>query len=386
MRLLSEIQANSNKLKEIETPAYIYSPELVDQNYLSLKECLGTKLIVSIKANSNVDLLNLSSVEKDGYEATSLEELSIITQLRPKEKFINNPSMDAELVRKSVFSGTTVIIDNLNQVSFFYEIAGEKEISVMLRVNGKDLSQYYQQDYRMKGDYFGLSVMDIKEALVQLKEMGVKVVGLHLFNGSHSFTKHAVDFAKFIKKLTLECEVQLDYKLESINFGGGFSRDWHQSGFDFEGYRGLLSELYSDYELYHESGRAIFETSGIYLTRVISTKKLADKNIVICDGGLAHNFLLAQTESTFKKYRQPSLIVSDTKKISPVESTLIGSSCNKDDVVGTLPSGEKTLVGGDIVIFDSCGAYAQTYSPVNFLSLKQAKSYIWSISKGNSIE
>ena len=115
MRLLSEIQANSNKLKEIETPAYIYSPELVDHNYLSLKECLGTKLIVSIKANSNVDLLNLSSVEKDGYEATSLEELSIITQLRPKEKFINNPSMDAELVRKSVVSGTTVIIENLNQ-------------------------------------------------------------------------------------------------------------------------------------------------------------------------------------------------------------------------------------------------------------------------------
>lgn len=361
----------------ISTPSYIYLPQMIDHNYTSLKECLGTKLIVSVKANSNSDLLNLSSFEKDGYEATSLEELNIITQLGAKERFINNPSMDEDTLNKAVLSGATVIIDNLNQIRLLEKINSKNEIQIMLRVNAKDVALFFESNLIDKGDFFGLSVCDIVKAIEMVKHLNVKVLGLHIFKGSNSFVKQADCTAVDIKKLTVLCEEKLTYKLQKINLGGGFTSDWYCSGFDFEAYRSRIFSLFDGYDLYHESGRGIFETAGVYVTKVISTKELNDRHIAICDGGLAHNFLLAQTESTFKKIRSPSYIIQDTPSFLGKECTIIGSSCNKDDIVGKLSEGELELGVDDLVVFDRCGAYNQAYSPVNFLSLKKPESYIY---------
>lgn len=381
MDYMSEVISSVRKDKDkISTPSYIYLPEVVDRNYASLKECLGTKLIVSVKANSNSDLLNLANFEKDGYEVTSLEELNIVTQLGAKEKFINNPSMNQELIHKAVLSGTTIIVDNLNQIKLLAKVISssvDNEVSIMLRVNAKDMATFFESNSALKGDLFGLSVIDIMEAIKVLKELNIKVLGLHIFKGSHSFFKQADRTAIEIKKLVTLCEDNLSYKLEKINFGGGFSSDWHCSGFDFEAYRNRISSLFDGYDLYHESGRGLFETAGVYVTKVISTKELNDSHIAICDGGLAHNFLLAQTESTFKKFRSPTYVIQDRPAFLDKQCIIIGSSCNKDDVVGKLSEGQAALGVDDLVLFNNCGAYNETYSPVNFLSLKKSTSYIY---------
>jgi len=370
----------------IDTPSYVYFPEILDVNYASLKECLGTNLIVSIKANSNVDLLSLSVVDKDGYEGTSLEELKIITQLGAKEKFINNPSMDQGLLRKSILSGATVIVDNLNQIEFLKNIKEDMDIPpVMLRVNPKALSTYYKCLDTTKGDHFGMSVEDIDIAIDRLKEMKISILGLHIFKGSHSFKKSAFETLDLIKLLSEHCENKLGYSLSKLNFGGGFSSDWSVSGFDYESYRNKLKSFFSGYDLYHEAGRALFEAAGIYVTKVISTKTLGASDIAICDGGLAHNFLLAQTESTFKKFRKPSFVVSAGKRATHGECTIVGSSCNKDDVVGKIPEGEANPSVDDLIIFDRCGAYNQVYSPINFLSLKKAASYLMFLDKSEIV-
>ena len=44
-------------LLDLKTPCYVFDPSAVLARYAHLRQCLGTPLIVSLKANPNLDLL-----------------------------------------------------------------------------------------------------------------------------------------------------------------------------------------------------------------------------------------------------------------------------------------------------------------------------------------
>jgi len=371
---------------QIETPCYLYSVSQVAQNYQALSEALGTKLIYSMKANNNADLLMRASHHLDGgIEVASIGELNLVAG-GDSEKFINNPSADKKFLRAAVASRSTIILDNLVQLEALREFVGKRPLKpVLLRLNSSVLKRFNQDLPSIRADQFGMDWVTVTTAISLCREFDIPLAGFHLFNGSYSFTKAANATAVAAIAILAEMERLYDQALSFVNLGGGFSEQWQEQGFDFESYRQLLGEFPAHITLAHETGRGLMASAGYFATRVRYTKQIEGNQFAICDGGINQNFLLAQTENTFRKLKTPLLwrkSNADSSTDAALDETekgvctYVGSSCSKDDVIGKQTDEHLLPQAGDICIYDHCGAYNASYTVTPFLKLPQAKTYI----------
>ena len=371
---------------QIETPCYLYSVSQVAQNYQALSKALGTKLIFSMKANNNADLLMRASHHLDGgIEVASIGELNLVAG-GDSEKFINNPSADKKFLRAAVASRSTIILDNLVQLEALREFVGKRPLKpVLLRINSSVLKRFNQDLPNIRADQFGMDWDTVTKAIRLCREFDIPLAGFHLFNGSYSFTKAANTTAVAAIAILAEMERLYDQALSFVNLGGGFSEQWQEQGFDFESYRQLLGEFPAHITLAHETGRGLMASAGYFATRVRYTKQIEGNHFAICDGGINQNFLLAQTENTFRKLKTPLLwrkpnADSSTDATSDESEkgacTYVGSSCSKDDVIGKQTDEHLLPQAGDICVYDHCGAYNASYTVTPFLKLPQAKTYI----------
>lgn len=368
-------------LLNLKTPCYVLDPTVVMTRYADLRERLGTPLIVSLKANPNLDLLiRCGHAFVDGVELASQGELDIVAGRINTPKYVNNPSMDENFMRAALASRCTFIIDSLEQAQRLIRVIGKQAPpQTVLRLNAGHLVGSGKQ----LADHFGMSRNDALLATVALAQANVPIAGLHTFAGSNAFhiddkatdsaaLAHALAaFAPQIARLT-------GMPVEFLNVGGGFSEHFHSQTQTFDAYRQRIAPLHKDFKVIHESGRGVFAGAGTFVTRVRSVKALGERYVAICDGGLSHNFLLAKTESMLKNYAQPRLL---RRQQAPTDAPLlptqfVGSTCSRADVIGWRHDVSAPPSVGDLVIFENCGAYNQTYSVSAFLSQSPAHTYI----------
>lgn len=384
----SLLQANGG---QIETPCYFYSVSQVARNYQALTRALGTKLIYSMKANNNADLLMRASHHLDGgIEVASIGELNLVAG-GDSEKFINNPSADKKFLRAAVASRSTIIVDNLTQLEALEEFIGKRPLKpILLRLNTSVLKRFNEQLPNIRPDQFGMDWETVLEAITLCQTLEIPLAGFHLFNGSYSFTKAASGTAIAAIGIVNEVERLYGQPLSFVNLGGGFAEHWQTQAFDFDAYRSLLGEFPSHITLAHETGRGLMASAGYFATRVRYTKKIDNQHFAICDGGINQNFLLAQTENTFRKLKSPLLWLKPTPHLEANEQpaalaqrheskgscTYVGSSCSKDDVIGKQDENHILPQTGDICVYADCGAYNASYTVTPFLKLPQAKTYI----------
>ena len=139
-------------------------------------------------------------------------------------------------------------------------------------------------------------------------------------------------------------EERLGHPLRWVSLGGGLEELWVNKGHDFEGYRQELAQLPAHIEKVHEFGRAIFASAGVFVTKVIAAKSIEGQRYVICDGGMAQAFLLAQTENTFRKYRKLNTReVIDHAITSTISRTVITHGSTQLMVLSMLLFGGPTL-------------------------------------------
>lgn len=361
------------------TPAYIFDPERVIANYAALRSRLGTKLIVSVKANSNFELIQrCAHAFEDGVDIASLGELDLVVGRVQGERFINTPAWDNTLLRGAISSRATLIVDDVAQARTIAEVAGSGSIirPVLMRVNVESLIGPLPGHWP---DHFGMNRATLAQAVRILTDAGVVVRGLHAFGGSHSFAPRGIALARAMPELVDLIETTTGRKLDFVNLGGGFPRNWRE--LDFGPYLEAIAPLKARLTVAHEGGRAIFGDAGQYLTRILAVKEFDDRIVAVCDGGMAQNFLLAQTEAAYRNYQSPKLIARTSMRSAPAAKpvTLTGSSCNRQDRIGKLGPKDDRPAVGDLYAFDGCGAYNATYTVASFLSLRKARVYIGSM-------
>ena len=365
----------TNDHEAYQTPCFVYSASDIRDNYCQLKAQLDTPLMMSIKANHCTDLLHLIRDQIDGFEVASEFELNLLALMKSDCGFINNPSMSPEVMRKAVAARVTLTLDHPQQIPHLIPLK-QKLKPVCLRLSSA-LFLNEGEALPKRIDHFGMDKSALEDAIALLKKEGIAVDGIHVFRGSHSFESSALDTAEKLPGIIEYIESQLGYALKTINLGGGFSAECLTGNFNFAAYRAALAPL-SAYQLMHESGRGIFASAGYFMTTVVATKRIADQQIIVCDGGMAQNFLLAQTEKPIKQYAKPEVCIRSGSQRSVLDSTakVVGSSCNREDVIGQLAPGSVLPEIGDMLIFSGCGAYNRTYSPIQFLGLTHAREYV----------
>ena len=116
-----------------------------------------------------------------------------------------------------------------------------------------------------------------------------------------------------------------------------------------------------------EPGRYLASRCGVYLTRVIRTKRSRGVNFAILEGGI--NQLLRPMLTG-----QPFPVKAVNVSGAAVETVLAGPLCTSLDRLGTvnLPP----LSSGDLLAFGMTGAYGFTEAMTHFLSHAPARE-IW---------
>ena len=362
--------------RQIETPCYLYSVGQVADNFAKLKSALGTELIYSMKANNNVDLLMRCAHHlTGGIEIASIGELNLVAGGN-SEKYINNPSADKKFLRAAVASRSTIVIDNLTQLTTLIEFVGKRPLKpILLRLNSCLLKQFNPNIKKIRADQFGMDWDTTCQAIDICQTHKIPLAGFHLFNGSYQFINHAIETATAAKAIIDTIEDRFQHTLSFVNLGGGFSENWQQSDFDFVTYKKLLASFPDHITLAHETGRGLMASAGYFATRVRYLKNIENQQYAICDGGMNQNFLLAQTENSFRKFKIP-IIFSPNPHSKLTSCTFVGSSCSKDDVIGKQDEHHISPQAGDICIFDNCWAYNASYTLSPFLKLPSAKTYI----------
>ena len=380
------------ELAKLDTPCYVFDAAKVESDYSDLKRALGTPLLVSLKANPNTDLfVRCANTFVDGIELASQGELNVVVGRSPVPKFINTPALDQTLMKAGIASRATLILDGSSQVEMLASVSAKaKPLPVMLRLNAAALVGNAAQPGG--GDHFGMDVPDAMKAIIRLRAIGVSVRGLHVFAGSHSFKVWSPLILTAIERVLPTIEAAAGAPLELVNVGGGFPEDWRAQPGSFADYRRSLSGLSSRVKVYHESGRGVFNGCGHFVTKVIAVKSVNGAQVVVCDGGIAQCFMLAQTERVIKRLRRPIVVpirngaaappgsrgvaVPVTLAPTPVSGPVrvVGNSCSRADVVGELDAAV-SVRPGDRLIFADCGAYS-TYSPTGFLNLKAPTLYL----------
>jgi diaminopimelate decarboxylase len=360
-------------LKDLETPCYVFSPEAVIADYKRLREALGTPLIVSLKANPNVDLyVRCAHVFTDGVELASIGELNLAVARAAVTKFISTPALDSTLISAALASRQTIImLDNLAQVHLLLTHGKASSQKVGLRLNARALLGNAMSVAH--SDHFGMCTDDALIAIKLLRKAEVAVAGVHVFAGSRSFSKYGLAICERAHGVIEQLEAALDAPLDFINLGGGFEEQWNQA--EMAVYRERVGELQKRLTVFHEAGRAIFQRGGTFLAKVISVKSVNDRTFVVCDGGIAQAFLLAKTEAILKRRKDAWVVPQDSmRETFKGVLEVVGNSCSQSDVIGEIRD-SIIPVPGDIVQINDCGAY-HTYSPTGFLNLRAPSKYI----------
>ncbi|MEZ5920177.1 MAG: hypothetical protein R3C60_02385 [Parvularculaceae bacterium] len=366
-------------LESFDTPCYLFNPATVISDYLKLKNALGTPLIVSLKANPNIDLfVRCAHIFEDGVELASLGELVLMSGRAGVPKIVNTPALDAQLLAATLASrNATVILDNPDQVDLLLSLkAPSKRVTVGLRLNACSFLDCVVKPAHE--DHFGVDLESLCAMASRLQDADIDVSGIHVYGGPLTFENYGLPLAEKAPAIINEVTSATGKGIEFLNLGGGFSADWDVNSEYFRQYREAIEPLKKDVVLWHEAGRAIFRRGGSFFTKVLAVKRLNGRHVAICDGGMAQAFLLAQTENFLRRPSKPVLIPKEAEGRPSLDAPVViaGSSCNRADIIGELTEG-LTPKAGDILRFDDCGAY-HTYSPVGFLNLKQSNFYIMS--------
>lgn len=359
----------------LETPAYLFDPAVVSRRYEALREALGTRLVVSFKANNLADLVvRCGHRFADGIELASIGELGVVTGRVAQRRYVNNPAMDATFMRAALISGCDFIVDSLAQArALATQDVGGRVPCALLRLNAAAIG-----NGTVGQDHFGMDVQQAIEAAAILADSAVQVTGVHCFAGSNTFLRHGAEHAKHVRRALDILQSAVAQPLKEVNLGGGLPADWDDALDRLEGYRQIIDSLFPGHSLLHEAGRAIFGHAGAFLTRVVTVKTLMGRHIAACDGGMAQNFLLASTEGMLRRHATPLLLRTTPASASAQQANIqyVGSSCNRQDVIGQSRVPDDPPGTGDICVFEGCGAYNSSYTVRDFLMLPAARNYL----------
>ncbi|MEW5979551.1 MAG: diaminopimelate decarboxylase [Acidobacteriota bacterium] len=354
--------------REQGTPLYIYSRQLLEENYRAFDQAFAALphlVCYAVKANSNLSILKLFHDLGSGFDIVSGGELFRVRQVE------SDP-------QKIVFSGVGKRISEIdyglktNILLFNVESWGELEV---IQARAKSLNQTARIAFRINpnvdpqthrhiatglGEHkFGVPAEETISLYQQARTLShVEITGISCHVGSQ-LTSLApfVDAAQKILTLVRELEA-LGIALKYIDLGGGLGvryrdespptrRDYAQT------LAGCLEG--SGKVLILEPGRTLAADAGVLLTEVLYLKKSQERQFVIVDAGM--NDLI-----------RPGLYDA-FHEIRPVEQTtapsmaadVVGPVCETTDFLARQRDLPAVAPGALLAIMDA-GAYGFSLS------------------------
>ena len=354
--------------KEVGTPCYIYSFKTLKRHFEVFDNAFKNYNHItcySVKANSNLTVLNIFKELGSGFDIVSGGELFRVLKTGADTKKIVYSGVGKTEQEIKYALENNILMFNVESFEELYTINNiaknlNKKAPVALRVNPDvDPETHPKISTGLKKNKFGVN---INEALNWYKEAmqlaNIEILGVDCHIGSQ-LTKISpfVDAIKkvinLIKKLN-----NIGIKISYIDIGGGlgvkYKDEQPPSPEDYA--NAILEEIKDlDLTLILEPGRVMVANAGILVSKVLYNKKGDLKHFVIVDAAM--NDLIRP--SLYEAYQEIIPVIN--KETDTIKVDVVGPICESGDYLGQ----DRNLIKleqGDYIAVKSAGAYGFTMS------------------------
>ena len=366
-QLCVEDVALTTVAQQLGTPCYVYSRAALTAAFQSFGAAFGQNphlICYSVKANSNLAVLNLFARLGGGFDIVSGGELARVLAAGgdPCKVVFSGVGKSADEIRQALDAGILCFnIESqaeLQRVSDLARTAG-KTADVSLRVNPDvDPKTHPYISTGRKQNKFGVAFDD---ALLLYREAarlpGVRIAGIDCHIGSE-ITEMSPFLDALARLLELVDRLAVDgIEIHHLDLGGGLGiRYQDEQPPPPREYVGTLLKALAGYpqRILLEPGRALVGNAGVLLTRVEYLKHSEEHDFAIVDAAMTD--LL-----------RPALYGAwhDIRPVRPRSSTerryeIVGPVCESADFLGR--GRELALEQGDLLAVMSAGAYGMSMS------------------------
>ncbi|MEJ2009256.1 MAG: diaminopimelate decarboxylase [Acidobacteriota bacterium] len=368
----NSLQCEDTSLAELAarfgTPTYVYSRAAIEENFGHIQQRLAdipNLICYSVKANSNLRILNLLRQAGAGFDIVSGGELARVLKVgaRPDSIVFSGVGKDETEIDAGLSAG--ILMFNVESAGELDAIARRarqlnKQANISIRVNPDVEADTHP--YISTGQFihkFGVpkgQAVELFRRAAAAPELRVQGIACHI--GSQ-----ILDVGPFVEALReiLDLAQALEREgvhLEFLDLGGGYGiRYVDEEPLEMDRLMAELKRLLAGtpYRLILEPGRALVGNAGVLLTRVLYMKGNHQKHFVVVDAGM--NDLMRPT------------LYGSLHQIVPVErrtektflADVVGPLCETGDFLARdreIPCVEP----GDLVAVMTVGAYGYVLS------------------------
>jgi diaminopimelate decarboxylase len=349
------------------TPCYVYSRGALESAYREFERASAERDVLicySVKANSNLAVLNLFARLGSGFDIVSGGELSRVLAAggtASKTVFSGVGKSEAEL-RAALQAGVLCVnVESEGEIERLAAVASSMDriAPVSFRVNPDvDPKTHPYIATGLSEHQFGIPYDEAPRLYRKAAKLhGVRVVGIDVHIGSQ-ITEVGPFVAALEKVLEFVDALEATgMRLEHIDLGGGLGIRYRDETPPAIGdYLGALFRRIGDRKLriLLEPGRSLVGNAGLLLARVEYLKH-----------GVAKNF--AVTDAAMNDLLRPALydawhgVLPVTRREGPVKRyDIVGPVCESADFLAR--DRDLALAGGDLLAVMSAGAYGMTMS------------------------
>ena len=352
--------------KDHLTPFYCYSKKVLIENISDFFEgvkILDPKVCYSLKANSNISLLQLLSSYGTGADVVSEGEFrkAMESGIKPSDiVFSGVGKTDEELTFAIKNNCFQINIESGSEILRVEQIANQmsKTQSIAIRLNPDVDSKTHEKiTTGTKENKFGIP---LHEALQIFKDKSkyknVDLNGIAVHIGSD--IKTLKPFLKTLKILKDFCEKirSLGIELNTIDLGGGLSP--HEREFDIKEFALATKRELGEFnaKFIFEPGRIISADAGILVTKIVSIKDSGAKKFIILDAGMNDLIRPALYDASHE-----ILPIKESTKISKIPTEIVGPICESSDSFLKVDEFHDVSEGDYLVIMNA-GAYGASMS------------------------
>jgi len=353
--------------RQYGTPAFVYSRAAIELGYREFSDaCSGRDVLIcySVKANSNLAVLNLLARLGSGFDIVSGGELARVLAAggsAAKTVFSGVGKTEAEL-RAALAAGVLCFnVESEGELDRLASIATSmgKTAPVSLRVNPDvDPRTHPYIATGLRESKFGIAY----DAAVPLYRKAVKLPNIEVMGIDVHIGSQITDVEPFVAALekVLEFVDLLDatgVHLEHLDLGGGLGIRYHdEEPPELKDYLGRLFQRLGNRKIrvLFEPGRSLVGNTGVLLTRIEYLKHGAAKNFAVVDAGM--NDLIRP--SLYDAWHE---VLPVTRREAPARRyDIVGPVCESADFLAK----ERTLAVavGDLLAIMSAGAYGMAMS------------------------
>ena len=352
--------------KKYGTPAFIYSSEVIRNNYAlySNQKREDDLICYAVKANSNLNIIKMLVDIGSGFDVVSGNELKkclLAGADKNKIVFSGVAKSEEEIAHAIENEILSINIESINEYKRIEKISSSlnKKVKCALRVNPDiTIGSHKYIETGAKSSKFGLGKKDVNEVSeLALKSENIELTTIACHIGSQISDENLIlQSLDYIFVIAEELKKQ-GHEISCLDIGGGLGIKYHN---EKKGDPALLIKEIkrrlngTNYKFILEPGRSIIGNAGILISKVEYIKEAGDKKFAIVDTGM--NDLIRP--SLYEAWH--GVMELENRKVKSEKYDIAGPVCETGDVLAT--DRELRILPNDIIALMDVGAYGSVMS------------------------